>query len=143
VDLEPLAADLGLQLVRRPLRDDQALVDHSDAIGEPIGLVEILRREQHRRPLRDERLDGVPKPDAAPDVQSGRRLVEKQDGGPGDEGGREVEAPAHPSGVRADEAALVQAGGLDGGVGRHSLYASGRLVAPGRARPFSHANTTA
>jgi hypothetical protein len=39
--------------------------------------------------------------------------------------------------------ALVQAGGLDGGVGRHPLHASGRLVALGRARPFSHANTTA
>ena len=41
VDVEPLAADLALQLVGRPFRDHQALVDHGDAIGEPVGLVEV------------------------------------------------------------------------------------------------------
>ena len=41
MDVEPLAADLALQLGGRPFRDHQALVDHGDAIGEPVGLVEV------------------------------------------------------------------------------------------------------
>src|SRR4029450_2126942 len=48
------------------------------------------------------------------DAQSGGRLVEKQDGRPGDERGRKVEAPAHPAGVCADEA-VGGVGEVEGG----------------------------
>jgi hypothetical protein len=97
MDLQPLAPDLGLELVGSPFRDHQAVVDHGDAVGEPIGLVEVLRREQHGRPSRDERLDRLPEPDPAPDVQTGRRLVQKENRGTRDERGGKVEAPAHPA----------------------------------------------
>ena len=47
--LEPLAADAVLQLVRRALGDHLAVVDHGDAVGEAVGLVEVLGGEQHGR----------------------------------------------------------------------------------------------
>ena len=87
----------------RPFRDHQALVDHRDAVGEPVGLVEDLRGEQHRRAPRDERLDRIPELDAAADVQSGGRLVEEQDRRPGDQRGGQVEAAAHPARIGANE----------------------------------------
>ena len=36
---------------RRALGDDLAVVDHRDPVGELVGLVEVLRAEQHRRPV--------------------------------------------------------------------------------------------
>src|SRR4029450_11632011 len=104
VDLEALTADPGLELARGPLRDHRALVDHGDAVGEPISLVEVLGGEAQRCAFGGERLDGVPKIDAATDVESGRGLVEEEDRRPGNERGCEVEPPAHPAGVRAHEA---------------------------------------
>src|SRR5262249_19400085 len=54
---------------------------------------------------RGEGLDRIPELDPAPDVEARRRLVEEQHGRPGDERSGEVEPPAHPARVRADEAA--------------------------------------
>ena len=99
MDVELLSTDPGLQLVRRAFRDNHALVDDGDALRKAIGLVEVLRREQYGRTLRDERLDGIPQPDAAPDVQASRRLVEEQDRWPCHQRGRKVEAPAHAARV--------------------------------------------
>ena len=36
-----------LELGRRALGDDAAVVDDGDAVGELVGLVEVLRRQQH------------------------------------------------------------------------------------------------
>jgi hypothetical protein len=44
-DLEPLAADLALQLVRRAAGDHRTVVDHHDLVGQPIGLLQILGGE--------------------------------------------------------------------------------------------------
>ena len=127
VVLEPLAADLGLELGRSPFRDHKAMVEHRDPIGEPVGLVEILRGQQHRRPLRDERLDRVPQVDAAADVEAGCRLVEEQDRRPGEQRCREVEAATHPAGVRADEA-VAGVGEIERGRGARAHV---RASAPG------------
>ena len=45
-DLDGRLADLRLQLRRRALGDDPAVVDDPDAVGEDIGLLEVLRREE-------------------------------------------------------------------------------------------------
>ena len=40
------AADLGLQLRRRALGDDPAVVDDPDPVGEDVGLLQVLRRQE-------------------------------------------------------------------------------------------------
>ena len=42
----------GLELVGRALGDHRAVVDHDDLVGEPVGLVEVLRGQQHGGALR-------------------------------------------------------------------------------------------
>ena len=53
-DLDPLAADLRLELVGRAAGDDLAVVDDRDRVGELVRLLEVLRRQQQRRPFADE-----------------------------------------------------------------------------------------
>ena len=98
-DLEPLAADAVLELVGRALGDHVAVVDDDDLVGEAVGLVEVLRREQHGRARGGARLDRLPHRQAAAGVQAGGRLVEEQHGRPVDERGGEVEPPAHAARV--------------------------------------------
>ena len=96
-------ADLRLQRGRRPLGDDPAVVDDPDAVGEDVGLLEVLRRQEHRHVvLAREPRDLLPERRAALRVEAGRRLVEEQDRGPVDEREREVEAALHPARVAAD-----------------------------------------
>ena len=70
-------ADGGLELVGGALGDDAAAVDDRDAVGELVGLVEVLRGEQHGRARRDEPADGVPHLRAGARVEAGGRLVEE------------------------------------------------------------------
>ena len=44
--LDGRPADLGLQRRRRALGDDPAVVDDPDAVGEHVGLLEVLRRQE-------------------------------------------------------------------------------------------------
>ena len=112
-DLEPLASHLRLQLVGRALGDHEPVVDHRDPVGEAVGLVEVLRRQEDGRALRDESLDRLPEGDAAAQVEPCRRLVEEQDRWAGDERGAEVEPSPHAAGVRADEP-LARVGQVEG-----------------------------
>ncbi|MEU9845806.1 universal stress protein, partial [Actinomadura sp. NPDC048032] len=68
--LQRAGADLGLQLPGRVLRDDPAVVQDRDPVGEPVGLVEVLRREQHGRAPGDQGADDVPHLVARPGVES-------------------------------------------------------------------------
>jgi hypothetical protein len=99
VDLEALAADAVLELVGGAVGDDGAAVDHRDAVGQALGLVEVLRGQQDGRALGDEALDRLPQADAAARIQPGRRLVEEQHRRVRDQRGREVEPAAHAAGV--------------------------------------------
>jgi len=45
-DLQALAAELGLELVGGALGDHAAVVDDDDVVGELVGLLEILGRQQ-------------------------------------------------------------------------------------------------
>ena len=51
--LQPLAADAVLELVGGALGDQRAVVDHRDRVGEPVGLIEVLGGQQHRRAVGD------------------------------------------------------------------------------------------
>ena len=54
-DLDAGPADLRLELVGRAAGDDLAVVDDRDRVGQLVGLLEVLRRQQERRALADER----------------------------------------------------------------------------------------
>jgi hypothetical protein len=79
-DVEPLAADLVLQLVGAALGDQAALVDHRDPVGEAVRLVQVLGGEQDGGAAGDPRFDRLPETEAAARVEAGGRLVEEEDG---------------------------------------------------------------
>ena len=72
------APDLGLQLGGRALGDDLAVVDDPDAVGEHVGLLEVLRGEKDRHAVAGEPAHLVPQRGAALWVEAGGRLVEEQ-----------------------------------------------------------------
>ena len=69
---------LRLQLVGRAVRDGAPVVEHDDVVGEPVGLFEVLRREDDRGAVADEVAQHVPQLVAAARVETGGRLVEEQ-----------------------------------------------------------------
>ena len=71
-----------------------------DPVGELLGLVQVLRAEQHRRALPGEFLDAVPHFDARLRVESGGRLVQEDHRRVPDEAHGDVQAAAHASGIR-------------------------------------------
>ncbi|SKZ19005.1 Uncharacterised protein [Mycobacteroides abscessus subsp. abscessus] len=87
-----------LQGVGGVVGDDTTVVDHRDAIGELVRLVEVLGCQQHGGAVGDESADGVPHLGAGAGVESGGRLVEEQQWWGVDEAGREVEASTHSTG---------------------------------------------
>ena len=89
-----------LELGEGAVHDDPTLVEDRDPVGELFGLVQVLRREQHRRAVLGELLDGLPHLDAPLGVEPGRRLVEEDDRRIPDEAHRDVEAAAHATRVR-------------------------------------------
>ena len=100
--------DRRLELAGRALGDHAAVVDDGDPLGELVGLVEVLRAEQDRRPLADERADDVPDLVARARVEPGGRLVEEHQLRRDDDARGDVEPPAHAAGVVLDQ----PAGGL-------------------------------
>jgi hypothetical protein len=84
-----------LELARGSLGDHLAAVDDGDALGELVGLVEVLGAEQHRGALADERPDDVPDLVARARVEPGRGLVEEHQLRRDDDAGGDVEPPAH------------------------------------------------
>ena len=78
----PRPADLGLERGRRALRDDVAAVDDADAVGEDVGLLEVLGGEEDGDAvLVREPADLLPERGAALRVEACRGLVEEQDRG--------------------------------------------------------------
>ena len=79
------------------------MVDHRDAIRQPVRLVEVLRGQEQRRPVLHQLGDEIPQVEARARVEAGRRLVHQQHAGPADEARPEVEAPPHAARVRAHQ----------------------------------------
>ena len=100
-DVDPVAAELVLELRRRALGDHAAVVDDRDPVGELVGLLEVLGGQQHGRPFVGERPHGAPHLVAPARVQARRRLVEEQDRGGEDKARGEVQPAPHPARVLA------------------------------------------
>ena len=94
---------LRLELVGRAGGDGAAVVEHDDVVGQAVGLLEVLRREDQRGALADELAQHLPEVLAAARVEARRRLVEEQHAGRGHQAGGEVEPPAHAAGERLDQ----------------------------------------
>src|SRR5579884_4530042 len=61
---EPLAADTGLQVVGGSVGDDAPLIDDGDAVGELIGLLQVLRGQQDGGAIGSKVADNLPHSDA-------------------------------------------------------------------------------
>ena len=68
--------------------------EHADAVREVLGLVEVVRRQQHGRPARAQLADELPRLAPGRRVEAGRRLVEEQQRRGADDAERQVEASA-------------------------------------------------
>src|SRR3954452_18315306 len=101
-ELEVRPADLGLQRSRRPLSDQLAAGDDPNAVGEPVGLLQVLGRQEYGRALLIELADLLPDRLPADGIETAGGFVQEEDLGGVDEGRGEVEAPSHPSRVGAD-----------------------------------------
>src|SRR5215216_705667 len=100
--LDAGAPDLGLQRLRRVLRDDAAPVYDPDPVRQHVGLLQVLGRQEHRHPILARQTAHLrPHGAAALGVEARRRLVQKQDARPVHQGEREVQPPLHPAGVTA------------------------------------------
>src|SRR5207247_11007990 len=85
--------DLRLQLRGRALGDDVPVVDDPDAVGECVGLLEVLRGQEDGHPvLSRQSCDLAPERASALYVETGRRLVEEEARRAMGEREREVEA---------------------------------------------------
>ncbi len=91
-----------LQLCGRSLCDQHAVGEHTDPVGELLGLVEIVRGEQHRGAQAAELGDQLPRLAAGGGVEAGGRLVEEQHVGVADDAEREVEPALLPTRQRVD-----------------------------------------
>ena len=101
VDARP--PDLRLEGGRRALRHDAPVVDDPDPVGEHVGLLEVLRREEDGDAvLARQPRDLVPEGRPRLRVETGRRLVEEEHARAVDERERQVEPALHPARVAAD-----------------------------------------
>ena len=98
-DLDLVAADGALELGGGAGGDGAAAVDDGDPVGELVGLLEVLRGQQHRRPARDQVADRGPDLVPAARVEPGGRLVEEQHLRGQDHARRQVEPAAHAAAV--------------------------------------------
>ena len=129
-DVHRRPADRRLQLGRRALGDDLAVVDDPDPVAEDVGLLEVLRRQEDGDAvLLGEPRDLLPERGPRLRVEAGRRLVEEEDARAVDEREREVEPALHPAGVRPH----LAVGGVGQADALEQLVAA-RLAAPRAAR---------
>jgi hypothetical protein len=70
-------------------------IDHGQTVGEAVGFLEILGREQHGGALGRNRPHDVPHLIAAAGVQAGGGFVEEQQFGRHDQAGGDIQAAVH------------------------------------------------
>ncbi len=103
LDVDDVAPHLGLQLVAGARRDEATAIDDRDLVGEPVGLVEVLRGEHDVGARLRQSLDGEPEVVATARVETGGRFVHEQHARRADEAGAEVEPALHATRVRPDQ----------------------------------------
>ena len=92
---------------RRPDAHDPPFAQDGDAVGELLGLVEVVRREEDGLAERAERADHLPRRAARLRVEAGGRLVEEDEVGVADERDAEVEPPLLAARERLDPRARL------------------------------------
>ena len=107
--------------------DDLAVRHQRHLVGEPLGLLDVVRGHQDRRPLGAERIDQRPELGADLGIEADGGLVEQQERRVVGEAAREQEAPAHAARelVHRVVPASVEAGERESAVhgGAHVLHA--------------------
>lgn len=98
--VDACAADSRSKFVGTSLGDYRADVENDHSVGESINLFKVLRRQQHRRTPGPQIFDDLPQRLAASWVESRGWFIEENNQGSTDQAHREVEAPAHSTGVR-------------------------------------------
>ena len=88
-----------LQLQGGATRDQPAVVEYRDLVGQLIGLFKVLGGHQHRRPSLGEVGNQVPHGEASARVEAGGRLVEEEDRRLRDQGSGEIKPSAHAPGI--------------------------------------------
>lgn len=88
----------------RALGDHRAAVDDRDAVGERVGLLQVVRDEHDRGPVRAQGSHLVPEIRAVLRVQTAGRLVEEEHLGPVDDAECDVQAAALAARVGAGDA---------------------------------------
>ena len=74
------------------------MVDEGDFVAELLGLLDVVGRQQDRRPLLVDPLDVVPELEPQLDVDAGGRLVEDQQPWAVHHRPRQDQSPLHPAG---------------------------------------------
>ena len=95
-----VARHLLLQRARGAFRDHRPVIDDHDAVAEHVGLVQVVRGQEHRGAPVPQAADVVPQAGPVLRVESGARLVQEQDLGLVHDAERHVEPPPLASGVR-------------------------------------------
>ena len=80
--------------------NDRALMQYCDTVGEVLGFIEILGREQHRSATIGELFDGPPHLDTRLGVEPRRRFVEEDNRWITDQAHGDVETAPHSTRVR-------------------------------------------
>ena len=100
VDLDAAAGDSLLELLRAALGDQPSAVEDGDPVGELVGLIEVLRGEEHGRAVVGQALHDLPHRATTARIKAGGRLVEKDDLRRADQRHRQVQTATHPTRVR-------------------------------------------
>ena len=132
------------QLAGRPDREDAAVLDDRHAVGELLGLVEVVRRQHDGLAEVAQRADRAPRRAARRRVEAGRRLVEEDQLGVADERQREVQpallaarqrrARCRPACPRARRARSPRRGRAGAGTASPSARPSRAASGGGRSR---------
>ena len=120
----------------RPLGDDLPGGDHGDPVGESLGLLHVVRGEQHGLAEVPEAGDHLPGAASGGGVEAGRWLVEEDQLRVADQRQRDIQPPALAAGQRGG--ALV---GLSGQVDQRERLldvARGRVVAGVQLQALAH-----
>src|SRR5207247_4762857 len=103
LDVDRIAPQLALEVIWATGRDNTATIDDGQVRGEPVRLLEVVRRQKDRHRLFPrEPLDLRPERCPHLRIEPGGRLVEEQDLRPVQQAHGDVEPPLHSSGVRPD-----------------------------------------
>ena len=92
-----------MRILRLDLRDDAAVAQHDDAVGDPEHLADVAARQQHRNPGAPHPLEQTLDLGGLSHADRGRRLVQHQQARLANERHRQRQQPALAAGQRADE----------------------------------------